>query len=152
MRVKAELARKAGCDDIVYYRKEDVATRVRAITQGHGVDVVYDAVGKDTYLGSLDSLAKLGLFVSYGQASGPLPLIDSQELAKRGSLFLTRPSLAHYAEDAVLYQHAAQDLLALVAKGVLTPHIGQRFPLAETAKAHEALEAGKTEGSTVLTT
>lgn len=147
---KAVLARAAGCDDIILYRQEEVAPKVRALTLGRGVDVVYDAVGKDTYAASLDSLAKLGMFVSFGQASGPMPPIESQELSRRGSLFFTRPTLMHYAEDPAVYQASAQELLALVGKGVLTPRIGQRYTLAQTADAHRALESGKTDGSTVL--
>lgn len=149
---KAALARNAGCDEIIHYRREDVAARVRALTDGQGVQVVYDAVGKDTYQASLDSLARFGLFVSYGQASGPMPPIESQELSKRGSLFFTRPTVMHYMENPADYGDAAAHLLQLVAQGVLTPHIGQHYALQEAAKAQEALERGSTHGSTILLT
>lgn len=148
---KAARAKAAGCDEIILYRQQDVAKKVRELTGGQGVQVVYDAVGKDTYTASLDSLAKLGLFVSFGQASGPMPPIESQELSKRGSLFFTRPSVTHYMEDSTQHQAAAKELLELVARGILTPHIGQRFALSDAAAAHVALESGKTEGSTVFT-
>lgn len=147
---KAQRAKAAGCDEVVFYRKEDVAARVRALTGGQGVQVVYDGIGKDTYIASLDSLAKLGMFVSYGQASGAMPPLDSQELSKRGSLFFTRPTLMHYVEAPKQYQEAAHEMFDLVAKGVLTPNIGNRFALKDAAEAHKALETGKTEGATVL--
>ena len=147
---KAVLAKQAGCDEIIFYRREDVAARARELTAGRGVQVVYDAVGKDTYQASLDSLAKRGMFVSFGQASGPMPAIESQELARRGSLYFTRPSVMHYVENPADYVAAAQELFALMGQGKLTVHTGQRFALADAARAHEALESGRTQGSTVL--
>ncbi len=148
---KAQRAREAGCDDVIFYRKEEVAPKVRALTGGQGVQVVYDGIGKDTWLASLDSLARLGMFVSYGQASGAMPPLESQELSRRGSLFFTRPTLMDYVADPQQYQAAATEMFALVASGLLTPTIGSRVALKDTAEAHRALEAGKTEGATVLT-
>lgn len=147
---KAARAKAAGCDDVILYRQQDVAQTVRDITAGKGVHVVYDAIGKDTYTASLNSLAKLGLFVSYGQASGPLPAIESQELSRRGSLFFTRPTLMDYVETPEMYREASESLLTLVANGTLSPYIGQRFALSEIGEAHRLLESGKTEGSTIL--
>lgn len=148
---KAQRAYEAGCDEVVFYRKEDVQSRVRAFTGGQGVQVVYDGIGKDTMTASLDSLAKLGMFVSYGQASGPMPPLDSQELSRRGSLFFTRPTLMDYVADPQQYQAAATEMFALVASGLLTPTIGSRVALRDAAEAHRALESAKTEGATILT-
>lgn len=148
---KAERAMAAGCDEVIFYRREDTAARVRSITAGQGVQVVYDGIGRDTFTASLDSLAPLGMFVSYGQASGALPPLDSQELSRRGSLFFTRPTLMHYVEKPESYQAAANEMFELVARGILTPTIGSRIALRDVREAHKALESGKTEGATVLT-
>lgn len=148
---KATLAREAGCDEIILYRKEPVAERVRSLTGGQGVHVVYDAVGKDTFQASLDSLAKRGLFVSYGQASGPMPHLDSQLLSRGGSLFFTRPTLTHYVETPQEYAQGASELISLVENGILKVHIGQKFALKDVAAAHKTLESGATTGATVLT-
>jgi NADPH2:quinone reductase len=147
---KAGLARNHGADDMILYREEDVAERVRTLTGGKGVDVVYDAVGKTTFRSSLDSLKPLGLMVSYGQASGPIPPFDLSELAKRGSLFITRPGMMDYMKEDATYRKAAEALLALIAAGELKVRVDQRYPLREAGKAHAALEARETTGSTVL--
>lgn len=147
---KAQLARQAGCDDVILYRTEDVAARVKQITAGQMVDVVFDAVGKATFAGSLDSLRPKGMMVSYGQASGEIPPMDLRELAKRGSLFLTRPSLMDYMKNDTTYRKAATDLLGRIARNELKVNVAQRFPLKDAAQAHRALEARQTTGSTVL--
>lgn len=147
---KAVQAKAAGCDEIILYRRENTAERVRKLTDGHGVDVVYDAVGKDTFISSLDSLKPLGLMVSYGQASGAIPPFDLLELSKRGSLFVTRPSLMDYMRDTATYRKAATALLREVGAGTITISTEQQFPLRDAAAAHRALEARQTVGSTVL--
>jgi len=147
---KAKLAAAHGCDFPILYKQENVVQRVKEITNGQGVNAVYDAVGKDTYAISLDCLMKMGIFISYGQASGPLPLIDSQELARRGSLFFTRPSLMHYKEDFYEYTHSAAELFDLIMKGTLKVNVGQSYYLSDVASAHRDLEAGKTSGATIL--
>lgn len=147
---KARLAREAGCTDVILYRTENVAEKVKALTNSRGVDVVYDAVGKDTFTGSLDSLKPQGMMVSYGQASGEVPPFDLRELSKRGSLFITRPSLMDLTKDDAKYRKAATELLAMVARGDLKVSVDQRYPLREAAKAHAALESRSTTGSTVL--
>lgn len=148
---KAALARAHGATHVVEYKREDIVQRVRALTDGVGVDVVYDSVGKDTFTASLDSLKPLGLMVSYGNASGPLPPINALELTKRGSLFFTRPGLVDYTRLLADYRAAAEAVFARVADGRLQVEIGQRFALRDAAAAHKALEAGATMGATVLT-
>ncbi|MCU4159899.1 quinone oxidoreductase [Acidiphilium sp. AL] len=146
---KAELARAHGADHVVVGH-QNLAAEVRRITDGAMVPVVYDGVGKDTFLPSLDCLAPLGLMVSYGNASGPVPPVEVGMLAAKGSLFLTRPTLATYTarrEDLVA---VANDLFAVVASGAVNIRVNQTFPLAEAAAAQEALEARRTTGSTVL--
>ncbi len=147
---KAVTAGQAGADHVIFYRTEDVAKRVKEITKGQGVPVVYDAVGKTTFTASLDSLKPLGMMVSYGQASGPIPPFDLSELAKRGSLFLTRPSLKDYTASDTTYQRAAKELLTLIANGELRLQVQHRYPLSKAGDAHRALEARETSGSTVL--
>lgn len=147
---KAKLGVEAGCSDVILYRKENVAEEVKKLTNSRGVDVVYDAVGKDTFMGSLDSLKPQGMMVSYGQASGEVPPFDLRELARRGSLFITRPSLMDLTKDDAKYRKAATELLAMVARGDLKVSVDQRYPLREAAKAHAALESRSTTGSTVL--
>jgi NADPH2:quinone reductase len=114
------------------------------------VPVVYDSVGKDTFMASLDSLAPLGMMVSFGNASGPVGAVDVGLLGARGSLFLTRPSLATYTAKRADLEQAARDLFEVVGKGVVSIRVNQTFPLQDAAKAHEALEARKTTGSTIL--
>lgn len=147
---KAELVRSHGAQHVVLYRKEDVAARVRAITNGVGADVVYDSVGKDTFMGSLDSIRLRGLMVSYGQASGPVGSIDPLILNRKGSLFLTRPKLHDYVATHDELVARARELFAAIASGVLRVRIPQTYPLSEAARAHRDLEARRTTGSLVL--
>jgi NADPH2:quinone reductase len=149
---KAALARNNGCDFTILYKSEDVVKRVREITGGQGVNAVYDAVGKDTFAISLDCLMRFGIFISYGQASGPLPPIDALELSRRGSLFFTRPSLLHYKDDAQEYRASMNEILDALLQGVLKANVGQSYYLSDVASAHRDLEAGKTIGSTILVT
>lgn len=147
---KAELALAHGASDVILYRTEDVAGRVRELTGGKGVPVVYDSVGKDTWDASLDSLAPRGLMVSFGNASGPVETFSPGVLAAKGSLYLTRPTLFHYIADKAERDLAAATLFDLVASGVIKTNVRQRYPLAAAAEAHRALEARETVGSTVL--
>ncbi len=148
---KADLARANGCDHPVLYQEEDFVKRVHAITDGRGVDVVYDSVGQATFMHSLDCLRPMGMLVSFGQASGPVGPIDPGILAAKGSLFLTRPSLMAYtAAREDLLAHAG-DLFAVVQAGAVKVDIRQTYPLAAAAEAHRDLEARKTSGATILT-
>jgi len=147
---KAELARAHGCHHTINYAKEDVAKRVRELTDGAGVPVVYDSVGQSTMLASLDSLAPRGLFVSFGNASGPIKNFDLALLNARGSLFATRPSLVGYTSKDEELKEGAEDLLAMVTSGKVKIEINQRYPLADAAQAHRNLEARKTTGASIL--
>jgi NADPH2:quinone reductase len=147
---KAKLARRNGCRHVIVGRDVDLAAAVRKITRGAGVDVVYDGVGKDTFSASLDCLKPLGLMVSYGNASGPVPAIAPLELTRRGSLFLTRPTLFHYTATRAALERAARDLFSVVASGAVKIRIGQSYPLRDAATAHRDLEARRTTGSTIL--
>ncbi|MCA7970656.1 quinone oxidoreductase [Burkholderia sp. AU39826] len=147
---KAELAKAHGCDHPIVYTRENFTQRVKEITSGAGVPVVYDSIGKDTYVGSLDSLAPLGYFVSFGNASGPLPPIDSKEFSSRGSLFFTRPTLFSYIAKRADLEAAAAELFDVILSGKVKTSINQRYPLAEVGRAHADLEARKTTGSTIL--
>ncbi|SMG01199.1 quinone oxidoreductase family protein [Burkholderia singularis] len=147
---KAELAAAHGCDHPIVYTRENFAERVKAITNGAGVPVVYDSIGHDTYVGSLDCLAPLGLFVSFGNASGPLPLIDSKEFASRGSLFFTRPTLFSYIAKRDDLERSAAELFDVITSGRVKTSIRQRYALERAADAHRDLEARRTTGSTVL--
>jgi len=147
---KAELAKAHGCDHPIVYTRENFTQRVKDITNGAGVPVVYDSIGKDTYVGSLDSLAPLGYFVSFGNASGPLPPIDSKEFSSRGSLFFTRPTLFSYIAKRADLEAAAAELFDVILSGKVKTSINQRYPLAEVGRAHADLEARKTTGSTIL--
>lgn len=147
---KAKLAERDGAEAVILYRDEDVAARVKALTDGKGVRVVYDGVGKDTFTGSLDSLGRRGMLVSYGNASGPAPAFAPLELQRRGSLFLTRPTLFDYVTTVEELDESAGALFALMAAGQVKIDIGQTFPLSEARRAHEALEARETTGSTLL--
>jgi NADPH2:quinone reductase len=147
---KADLAQKHGCDHTILYRNEDFILRVKEITKGKGVDVVYDSVGRSTFMQSLDCLRPMGMMVSFGQSSGPIPPIDTGILAAKGSLFLTRPSLMAYTasrEDLLAHAH---DLFDVVEKGVVKIEVRQTYPLAEASRAHRDLEDRKTTGSTLL--
>jgi NADPH2:quinone reductase len=147
---KAALAREAGCAHVIVTSREDFVVRVREITGGAGVSVVYDAVGKETFEGSLDCLAPLGLMVSYGNASGPVPPVSPLLLAQKGSLFLTRPTLMTYTARREDLLATAADLFAVIRSGAVKVRIDATFPLREAAAAHAALEARRTTGSTVL--
>jgi len=146
---KAELARSRGADHVLL-TTEDLVARVREITDRQGVAVVYDSVGKDTFFASLDCLRPLGMMVTFGNASGPVPPIAPLELSKRGSLFLTRPTLFHYIARRADLVKAARELFDLLEQGVITAHIGQRHALGDVALAHRELEARRTTGSSVL--
>ena len=147
---KAALAREAGADAVCVYVREDFAAAARAFTDGRGVDVVYDGVGRATWEGSLASLRPRGLLASFGNASGPVPPVAPLVLSQRGSLFLTRPTLAHYVATPAELRARAADLFAWLADGSLRVRIGATFPLAGTAEAHRALEARATTGKVLL--
>ncbi|HDR9506475.1 quinone oxidoreductase [Burkholderia cepacia] len=147
---KADIARAHGCDHTIDYSREDVAQRVRELTDGAGVDVVFDSVGKDTFEGSLDSLKRRGLMVCVGTASGPIPPFDPQRLAMKGSLYLTRPALADYIADPAEKNDLAGELFAHVAAGRIRIEINQRYALQDAAQAHRDLESRKTTGSSVF--
>ena len=147
---KAELARKLGCRHVLLSGRAPLAPEVRRLTRGEGVSVVYDSVGRDTFMDSLDCLRPLGLMVSYGNASGPPPAVSPLELSRRGSLFLTRPTLFNYIARREELDAAAREMFAAVRKGVLRVRVGQRYALADAAQAHRDLEARRTTGSTVL--
>lgn len=147
---KAALAREAGATNVILYTEEDFVAVVRRLTDGRGVDVVYDSVGQSTFEGSLRCLRPRGLLVLYGQSSGPVPPFDLQQLNLHGSLFVTRPSLAHYTLDRAELEMRAAAVLDAVAQGRLHVRIGARFPLAEAARAHRALEGRATTGKVLL--
>ena len=147
---KAEMARANGCDHTILYRHEDIPARVRELTDGEGVAAAYDSVGKATFMASLDSLRPLGVMVSYGNASGPVEPFSPGILAPRGSLYVTRPTLATHIATRELLQDGTNRLFRAVTDGLLHIQINQNYPLAETARAHRDLEARKTTGSTVL--
>lgn len=147
---KADLARANGCAHTILYREEDFEEEVRKITRGSGVDVVYDSVGKDTFMKSLNCLRPMGTMVSFGQSSGPVEPFELGILAAKGSLFLTRPSLMNYtAQRQDLLVHA-RDLFEVIIEGAVTIHIKQEYRLQDAARAHEDLEARKTAGSSIL--
>ncbi|GGS35177.1 quinone oxidoreductase [Streptomyces nojiriensis] len=148
---KAELARAHGCEHVIHYRREGVAERVRELTDGAGVPVVFDSVGKDTFAGSLASLKRRGLLVCFGTASGPVPPINAMQLAVNGSLFVTRPALADYIADPAERDALAGELFGHVASGRIKIEINQRYSLENAAQAHRDLEAGRTTGSSVFT-
>ena len=147
---KAALAKKAGCKHVIVTAREKFVERVKEITMGVGVPVVYDGVGKDTFMDSLDCLAPLGLMVSFGNASGPVTQFNPAVLSQKGSLFLTRPTLGDYTAKREDLVAAARDLFAVVKSKAVKVTINQTYPLREAAQAHRDLEARKTTGSTVL--
>jgi NADPH2:quinone reductase len=147
---KAELAKAAGAFQVINYNDEDIVARVLAITNGEKVPVVYDSVGKDTFTRSLDCLRPRGLMVSFGNSSGAVPPFSLGELASRGSLYITRPSLGAYVGTRPELEARAADLFGMVESGKVKIDIRQRFPLADAAQAHIALEARRTTGSTIL--
>ena len=147
---KAELARAHGCAHVIRYDREDVVARVREITGGKGVPVVYDSVGQATFERSLDCLAPLGMLVSFGQSSGKIPPVDLGILSQKGSLYVTRPTLMTYTAERADLLAAANELFEVVQSGAVRIEINQRFPLRDAAEAHRALEGRRTTGSTLL--
>jgi len=148
---KAEVARAHGCEHPIVYAREDFAARVKDLTNGRGVDVVYDSVGQATFMKSLDCLRPMGMMVSFGQSSGSMPPFDLAILAQKGSLFLTRPSLMAYTavrEDLLAH---ARDLFAVVQSGAVKVEVSRTYPLAEAPRAHRDLEGRKTTGSSIFT-
>lgn len=147
---KAALARAHGCDETINYSHENFPERVKALTDGAGVDVVYDGIGKDTFLGSLDSLRPLGMMVCVGNASGAIPPFDPLLLSQKGSLFLTRPTLMTYTAKRTDLEALGGELFAVVLAGKVKVEVNQRYALKDAAQAHIDLEARKTTGSTIL--
>ncbi len=147
---KALIARAHGCAYVINIREEDLVAKVKEYTKGKGVDVVYDSIGKDTFPASLDCLKPLGLWVSFGQSSGPVPEFKITLLSQKGSLFATRPSLGHYIESRKDLVATANDLFEVIAKGMVKIAVNQTYSLSEAAQAQRDLEARLTTGSTVL--
>lgn len=147
---KALIARAHGCTHVINIREETLVEKVKAYTKGKGVDVVYDSIGKDTFPASLDCLKPLGMWVSFGQASGPVPPFKITLLSQKGSLFATRPSLGNYIETRKDLVATANDLFEVIAKGKVKIAINQTYPLEDAAQAHRDLEARLTTGSTIL--
>ncbi len=147
---KGELAKAHGCDHVINYSTENFVDRVRQITGGEGVPVVYDGVGKDTFMGSLDSLRPLGMLVTYGNASGPVPPLDLLLLSQKGSLFVTRPTIVSYTAKRADLEALGAELFDVVASGKVKIEVHQRYALKDAAQAHRDLEARKTTGSTIL--
>jgi NADPH:quinone reductase len=147
---KIALAKANGCAHVLNLSSEDWVKRVREITKGDGVPVVYDSIGKETWSGSLNCLAVRGMMVSFGNSSGAVAAFEPGILSAKGSLYVTRPTLASYTRDAKELQETADDLFAVIASGAVKIQINQRFKLADAAKAHEALHSRKTTGATIL--
>ena len=147
---KADLAKAHGCHHPIIYTKQNFVDRVKRLTKGAGVPVVYDSIGKDTFPASLDCLQRRGLFVSFGNASGPVPPFVTGLLTQKGSLYMTRPSLFDYVGTRKELEANARDLISVVKKGVVKIEINQTYALKDAAKAHRDLEGRKTTGSTVL--
>ncbi len=147
---KAEIARAHGCDFPIVYTRENFTDRVREITKGKGVAVVYDSVGKETFNGSIDSLRRFGMMVSYGNASGPVPPVDALMLSQKGSLYLTRPTLIDYTASREDLVTSANELFDMFRSEKVRIEIKQRYALKDAAQAHRDLESRKTTGSTVL--
>ncbi len=147
---KAALAKAHGCDHPIVYTRENFVERVKEITSGEGVPVVYDSVGGDTFMKSLDCLRPLGMMVTFGQSAGPVAPVDTQELSKRGSLFLTRPSLFTYVAKRADLLQSAQELFDMVGAGRVKIEVNQSYALRDAAQAHIDLAARKTTGSTIL--
>jgi NADPH:quinone reductase len=147
---KALIAREHGCAETIVYPREDVAARVRELTDGAGVPVAYDSIGRTTVPSSLDSLSRRGLLVCFGTASGPIPPIDAMQLAVKGSLFVTRPALADYIADRQERAALAAELFGHVAAGRITVEINQRYALDDAVQAHRDLESGRSVGSSVF--
>jgi NADPH2:quinone reductase len=147
---KAELAKAHGAAHVINYKRENFVERVKEITGGKGVPVVYDSIGKDTFIGSLDCLSPLGMMASFGSASGPVPPFSLQELASRGSLFITRPTLFTYTARREDLEATAKDLFDMVTSGKVKIEINQRYALKDAAQSHIDLESRKTTGSSIL--
>ena len=147
---KAELARQYGCAHTIVYTRENFVERVKQITGGNGVPVVYDSIGKDTFPASLDCLSPRGLFVSFGSSSGPVPPLNMMMLSQKGSLYVTRPTLFTYAANHAALDAMASELFTLVKQGKIKPDARQTFALKDAAEAHRALEGRKTTGATLL--
>jgi NADPH2:quinone reductase len=147
---KAAVARANGCAQVINYRREDFVARARDLTGGEGVDVVYDSVGRDTFPGSLDALKRLGMWVSFGQSSGLPPPFTAADLQRRGSLFATRPTTAHYFARRSDLVAGAAAMFAAIADGTIRPTVSRTFPLRDAAEAHRALESRQSTGSLVL--
>ena len=147
---KINSARQNGCAEVINRRTQDVVATVRNLTDGQGVPVVYDSLGKDTFEQSLDCLRPTGLMVSYGNATGAVPPVSILTLMQKGSLFLTRPQFLHYLRKPEVFQQAVADLFDMIKSGRLRIQIGRRFPLREAARAHAAAESAQTVGSTIL--
>jgi len=147
---KAALARAAGADEMILYTQADFEAEVKRLTEGRGVDVVYDSVGKDTFDKSLNCLRRRGTMVLYGQSSGSVPPLDPQVLNAKGSIFLTRPFLAHYTADRAELMQRTDDLFKWIAGGELKVRIDKTFPLAQAAEAHRYLEGRQSKGKVLL--
>lgn len=147
---KAALASSYGCDDIIFYRREDVAARVKELTGGMGVQTVFDSVGKDTFEGSLKSLRRRGMLVGCGTASGPFPPIDAFQTMLQGSVYFTRPAFADYYADPAERAELANFWFSNLAVGKIKVEIGQRYDLADAVQAHQDMEAGRTIGSSIF--
>ncbi len=148
--IKAEKARSLGCDEIIFYRREDVAARVKELTDGEGVTTVFDSVGKDTFEGSLKSLKRRGVFVACGTASGPFPPVDAFQLLMQGSVYFTRPGFADYYADPAERAELSDLWFGHLAAGRVKVEIGQRYALGDCVAAHRELEAGQTIGSSIF--
>lgn len=148
---KAAVARAHGCDDVIVYTRENVADRVREITDGKGVVVAYDSIGASTFQTSIDSLARRGLLVAFGTASGPIPPIDAMQLAVKGSLFVTRPALADYIAEPEERAELSRELFDHVSAGRIKIEINQKYALDDAVQAHKDLESGRSVGSSVFT-
>jgi NADPH2:quinone reductase len=147
---KAAQASQAGADEVVVYIREDFVSEVRRVTRGRGVSVVYDSVGKSTFTGSLDCLAPRGMLVLFGQSSGPVPPLDPQVLNSKGSLFMTRPTMAHYVTTREELLDRAQDLFGWIEQGSLKVRVDRTYALRDAALAHQALENRETTGKVLL--
>lgn len=147
---KVALAKAHGYDHVINYRTENFVECVKELTQGEGVDVVYDSVGRDTYMGSLDVLKPLGMFACFGQSSGTIPPFDLNILAQKGSLFATRPTLFNYVAKRAALERTAQELFDVVASGAVKIEINQTYALKDVRKAHEDLEGRKTTGASII--
>jgi len=147
---KAALALEAGAAEVIRYDRDDVATEVSRLTDAHGVDVVYDGVGQATFQGSIDSLRPRGMLVSYGSASGKVPPVDPALLQSKGSLFFTRPTLAHYVADRDELLERSREVFGWVTSGELSVRVGARYPLDQARQAHEDLESRRTTGKSLI--